>query len=58
MCAQMRAFGCKAAIDVGANDGYVDLTVECGQLEYSLGEIDFICKNLLAQFFIKQKITQ
>ncbi|KAI6213679.1 hypothetical protein M3Y94_00179700 [Aphelenchoides besseyi] len=36
-CAQMRDYGCKSQMDMGANnDGYVDLTCEFGRLEYSL----------------------
>lgn len=31
----MRQLGCKATIDIGANDGYVDLSVEVAKVEYS-----------------------
>ncbi|KAI6192808.1 hypothetical protein M3Y99_01919000 [Aphelenchoides fujianensis] len=41
-CAHMRAIGCKSQLDVGANgDGFVDLTVEVGNLEYSLAYFYF-----------------
>jgi hypothetical protein len=31
----MRFMGCKAMVDLGGSDGYVDLSVEVGNLEYS-----------------------
>lgn len=35
ICDKTKHMGCKSMIDVGANDGYVDLSVETGNVEYS-----------------------
>ncbi|KAI6170369.1 hypothetical protein M3Y97_00046000 [Aphelenchoides bicaudatus] len=34
-CMRMKQFGCKSAVDISINDGYFDLSVETGNIEYS-----------------------